>query len=573
MLSAVVAVSSVILLINDEKSDDLARLWLTAMIGIPFFTALVVFGEDRQWNITRKAIGHAIGFLLLGTIWYFLDLKGPAAEYKMMPVYVSTLLVAHLLVAIAPFLNQRPVRDFWEYNKQIFANFIIGAAFTYILMMGLGLAILAVDRLFDLNLDGRIYIRLFAVLAGIFNTAYFLYHFPNTYSFEKEQFSYNFLFKTLCKFILIPIVGLYFVILYAYSLKILITWNLPHGWVGSLVIGFSVAGIFTYLLNFYLPEQDDSWLVAAYRKWLWWIMLPMTALLFVAIGRRVSDYGVTEPRYLVIQLGVWLLLNCLYFLLSRKDNIKIIPISLAIFTLAWAYGPFSASAVSERSQLSRVKTILGNNGRFENGQFKPGAALLTEPEYNNLQSALDFFERREAMEVIDHYLPTSVKNLPDKEGLYGDAAKLLNWLGIQPPAGSPDDVTTLYINTDLVPDNFDIKGFTRFYPVSLNKVELSEAPDHACFILDKSGEYLVWLESDKGKLAKPDSLDLRPQIKKWLDMKPQGSNLSLEPEQASFDIVKQKTVFRIALQNATLQKDKTGSSVEYLNGYVLVKDK
>ena len=166
---------------------------------------------------------------------------------------------------------------------------------------------------------------------------------------ELFAFPYTTAFKNLTKFILIPITAIYFLILYAFSTKILVTWQLPEGWVGKLVLGFSVAGIFTYLLNFMLVKFDDSVVVKGFRRWFFYILLPMVLLLFVAIGRRIGDYGVTEARYVVAISGAWLLLISVYFILSKRDNIKFIPISLAVFSLLTVLGPLSAFKVSERS--------------------------------------------------------------------------------------------------------------------------------------------------------------------------------------------------------------------------------
>ncbi|MBK7936853.1 MAG: DUF4153 domain-containing protein [Lewinellaceae bacterium] len=298
-------------------------------------TGLVAFAESADWGEKRGWLLQAAGLIALAVYWFVLDPKSEAFEYVGIPRFMVLLLTAHLFTAVAPYLNKRSVADFWEYNRELFANIVIGGVFTMILFAGLALAILAVDQLFDLHIRSeRVYPRLFVLLAGVFNTSYFLFHFPQKYEFSDADAGYNAVFKNLCKYILIPIVGLYFLILYTYGGKIIATWSLPRGWVSSLVLGFSVAGIFTYLLNFYLPEHDDSAWARAFKRWFWWIQLPLTALLFVAVARRIGDYGVTEMRFLVAHLGVWLALTCLYFLFSKHDNIKYIPISLGLF-LPW----------------------------------------------------------------------------------------------------------------------------------------------------------------------------------------------------------------------------------------------
>ena len=270
MLCAAVGVVAGLVLV--ERGDDsfFTRLWMVCQLGLPLLIGLAALAESRAREGRLHWLLQGAGVVVLAGYFFLLDPDTPSFERLVLPRYMALLLSAHLLVAVAPYLNRSPVADFWEYNKRLFTNLVTGAAFTAVLYLGLSAAVLAVDRLFDLHVNYRIYGRLFVLLAGVVNTSFFLFHFPKTYTFGEDGTGYNAVFRNLCKFILIPIVGLYFLILYAYGTKILITWNLPQGWVSSLVVGFSVAGIFTYLLNYWLPQHDDSSLVHGYRRWFWW---------------------------------------------------------------------------------------------------------------------------------------------------------------------------------------------------------------------------------------------------------------------------------------------------------------
>ncbi|MBL7826801.1 MAG: DUF4153 domain-containing protein, partial [Saprospiraceae bacterium] len=468
MVAAVSAVITLIILTEDSRdADHIVKFWMVSMLGIPVFIGLSAFAQSRAWDLNKHAIASGVALLGLGLYWFTLDLEDHTREFEMVGGFMSLFLVSHLFVAVAPFLNNKSVRDFWEYNKTLFGNLILAVCFTLIIFFGLSLAILAVNELFELEIRERVYMRLFIILAGIFNTVFFLFSFPKDFEFEPQEFAYHFVFKNLCKFILIPIVIIYFVILYVYSFKILLSWNLPRGWVSMLVSGFSVAGIFTYLLNFYLPEQDDSPLVKAYRKWFWWVVLPMTALLFVAIGKRISDYGITEERYLIAHLGVWLLLNCLFFLFSKKENIKFLPITLGLFALVWAFGPFNATAVSTRSQFGRLKHILERNDRLENGKMKVSNVEMPKEDVDEFVGALTFLDQRNKLDMLTPYLPAHIDSLKvptDTLGFYGSTGKLAMWLGIKQQI-NPDDITAYQIYGPQVSSSYNIKGFNQYIEV------------------------------------------------------------------------------------------------------------
>lgn len=572
MLCSLLGVLALFVIIRDyDDPEEWVRTYMVCILGLPLLTGLVAFSESKGWDEKRTWIVQAAGLVALGLYWFTLEPKSDGFEYRELPGYFALILVAHLFVAVAPYLNDRPVRNFWEYNKELFGNIVIGAAFTFILFAGLSLAILAVDQLFNLDVNEKTYLRLFFVLTGIFNTSYFLFHFPKNFTADIPDEGYTAIFKNLCKYILIPIVVLYFLILYAYGFKILGTWTLPRGWVGSLVTGFSVAGIFTFLLNFYLPEQDRSPHVHAYRRWFWWILLPLTALLCLAIGKRISDYGVTETRFLVAQMGVWLALNCMYFLFSKKDNIKFIPISLALFALSWAFGPLSAKAVSERSQLARITHILETNGRMEGGKIKPGKSTVTDMESAQFESAIEFLDRRKRLEVLNPMLPMPVDSLPEASGYYGPTGKLRAWLGITSSIKPEAENNQISVYSPTPIEAVDIRGFASFKPFSVNKSGRVKE-DKEGFQLSADGKYLEWYVSDGKTSTLAEKFDLAPVLKGWFDIGGKdNSYISMDARQRTNNLIGKKGTVRLVVETGRAKKTEDGLSAEYINGFMFTK--
>lgn len=574
LLAAGIGVIAVYALIDKYDKDICARFWMVAQLGLPLMIGIVAFAESKGWEEKRSWMLQGLGFAALAGYWFVLDTTGSTFEYTVLPKYLALLLVAHLFVAVAPYLNSRSVADFWEYNRQVFANIVVGGVFTFILNSGLSLAILAVDQLFDLHIDNRIYLKLFALLAGIFNTTYFLYHFPKEYTLSEADGGYNAIFKNLCKYILIPIVGLYFLILYTYGGKILATWNLPKGWVSSLVLGFSVAGIFTYLLNFYLPEHDDSAWVRAFRRWFWWVQLPLTALLFVAIAKRIGDYGVTEPRFLVAHLGVWLAATCLYFLFSKHDNIKFIPISLALFALLFAFGPFNALRVSERSQEKVLLGLLEKNGRLENGRLKPGTAIMPDTEVFKINSVLEFLDDRGVLSRMD-WLPMPLDSFPQIR-MSSAAAAIATWAGIVTQSDQVHS-NTLTIESSArysgLQQPTEIKGFQVFQSVELSDALPEQIPDGNWFCISKDGKRLEWYRILAGKSALLESFDLSRQLQKWIAGREKSTYESLPPIDLTFDLTGKKAVLRIVVTSVNISRKAGDPALYGLTGYLFFKEK
>jgi hypothetical protein len=100
-------------------------------------------------------------------------------------------------------------------------------------------------------------------------------------------------------------------------------------------------------------------------------LLPSLAMLLVAVAQRIGQYGITEERYFLAVLTVWMLGISLYYGLTGSTKIKRIPETLLLVVFLTAVGPWSAYAVSERSQVGRLVPILEANGMGRPGHITP----------------------------------------------------------------------------------------------------------------------------------------------------------------------------------------------------------
>src|SRR5690606_31017702 len=128
--------------------------------------------------------------------------------------------------------------------------------------------------------------------------------------------------------------------------------------VSILILGYAVFGILSYLLIYPISRDTGNEWMHQFSRLFFWLMAPLLILLFVAIAVRVSDYGLTEMRYFIIIMALWLTGITLYFILHRSPSIHIIPISLFAMVLLSTYGPQSAATLSKASQQSRLQRFI-----------------------------------------------------------------------------------------------------------------------------------------------------------------------------------------------------------------------
>ena len=344
----------------------LIRVMLSANLGLLLSLATTLFTESKGITATTKFIYKTIAFLVAITFIFILDPRERPFDYYR---FFLLSLSFHLLVSFAAYTRKDHIQGFWQFNKTLFLRFLASVLYSGVLFIGLAAAIAAANYLFNLKIDWHTYTNLWYIIAGIFNTLFFLTGIPPDTKALDNDVSYPKSLKVFTQYVLIPLASIYLIILLAYEVKILIQWNLPKGVVSNLILGYAVYGILSILLVYPIKEQEDNKWIKSYARSFYFLMLPLLVLLFLAMGKRISDYGITEDRYFLLLLGCWLLFITLYFLFSKKQNIKLIPVSLCIIALFTIYGPQSAFSVSTYSQKSLLINIFKKHSAYENGKL------------------------------------------------------------------------------------------------------------------------------------------------------------------------------------------------------------
>lgn len=540
--------------------------WMVAQLGVPLLIGLHALRTRMRWPALYEAAGGLVIGLLLVFYFFQLDPGAPYFDSWALPRYMALWVAAHLWVSVAPYLNRGSISDFWEYNKDLFANFIVGGIYTLVLFMGISGAILAIDKLFDLHIKGETYPQMFVLLAGLFHTTYVLHRFPEQHEVPENESGYHIVLRNLCKYILIPLTILYFLILYAYGFKILISWKLPHGWVSSLVLGFSVVGVLTWLLIYRLPDFDDNALVRIFHRWFWPVLAPLLVLLLVAIGRRLSDYGVTEERYLVAHTGLWLAVCALFYIISRRDNIKFMPLSLAAFTLVAAFGPLNMFRASDRSQKDALQTLLTDNGRFADGKAQPGAEEMSGDTARRVESVLSYFERRGRLPQLQAWFPQNLDSLQDKR----DLADVMKWLRVSPvgfaPGNSHLSVTPAY---PLRQEAVATKNFDYVLDVALSK-EVEDYQDSTYQHCRLSADGLSLLLIARPPLL-ADTFSMAPAIQYYTDMSATDRQITLDDHNNKVSMQGRHYQGQLIVRTMQFPKEKDVWYVQHVEGMLLLR--
>jgi len=356
------------------------RVWYFLPLGILASLAFYLFAENRIRCILKNILNAVIvGLLAL----YAFTLQKPVVEAE---IIRSVMLGVSFTLAIffAPYITGKNQLKFWDYLQETFFQLVMAFFFGAVFMAGLSLALVSLDQLFGVNIPDRYYGYLATTCFAVFSPLYFLSSVSKENPTEEmAEISFPHFLKILGLYILLPILGVYLVILYGYLIKIIASWQLPNGWVSWLVSVLGIAGYLTMFILYPistlppnplkggLKETDESQhsemsdisspfrgLGGFFTRFFPLLLLPLLILMFVGIMRRFSDYGITINRLLVLILNLWLFGISIYLFIVKNRHIKWIFISFAMVAFLSAVGPWSVMKVTKSSMTSELKTLL-----------------------------------------------------------------------------------------------------------------------------------------------------------------------------------------------------------------------
>ena len=204
------------------KNYILVRLFLEALSGIPIFIAFDFFVQTKKAELSKRIGLFLLGFCILGLHYYSLTPGMFDTETIFVSRYLIFMACFHLLISIVTFYHSHEILSFWQYNCFLFIQFFKSLGFSISLIIGLGSAVWAVDNLFGMHFHNNYYIDLIAFIAIVFNTLFFLGTIPSNFNTFNQPVQFKKSIQSFLHFVILPITGIYLVILYVYMFKILL---------------------------------------------------------------------------------------------------------------------------------------------------------------------------------------------------------------------------------------------------------------------------------------------------------------------------------------------------------------
>ncbi len=264
----------------------------------------------------------------------------------------------------------------WEFNRVALTGVIFGFTVAVILGAGLNAVLLALEELFGIDVPHKLNSDIWIVCFCLVWPWRALSSMPPGFDVPEGDYCPRWI-GFIARYVYVPLASVYLLILYAFAVKIGIEWELPKGQIAWLVCWFALVGVATKLTIYPLRESGNPLLRLFDRCFFPALFLP-AGLLAIAVEVRVDAYGLTEERYLLILLTVWLFVLAILFSFGGR-RLVIAPLLLGVLLTLASVGPWGAVETSIRSQIERLESVLAENGYLtKDGLVRPGKSAPFE---------------------------------------------------------------------------------------------------------------------------------------------------------------------------------------------------
>lgn len=554
------------MIIEDYSSldtDVLSRFMFTGIFG-GLLATVVRFMLERFEGIKNSYIFYLLTLVLTVAYYYFMTND----EFTSF-MFIHLLVISFAL--FAAYLYLPSYKDAVNFGNVALAHF--KAAFTAILYgIVLYLGIIAIIGAIDVllyDIDYKSYAHAANIIFIFFTPLYYLSLLPkfnsrNDEDSGKKDISYIYpkFLDILVSYITIPLITAFTGVLIIYFIKILVTGVWPVGQVGPMVLGYSAAGYFIYILS----SNLDNKFAVIYRKLFPRILLPLVVMQLVSSYIRIDAYGITESRYYVVLFGIFSIVCALTLILSKRKNPNTIVLLSAIFAILSIVPPVNAFTVSKNSQGKRLEEILVRNNMLINGEIVQKSDIANDDKFE-ITNISNYMYGMGYLDDMEWY--------PDQyeENYYGNFKNIYGFE--QYYRGYPGHEDILYVNTMLdESESIDIKGYDVFLKVyihnkkdpvdNIGEFKLNGKDYKIGQVFDEVGYTTITISDNTGRILEIPTKDFIDSLLEKANEPKEFSN------QETLTIEKQSNELKVKLLFNDIHADKTDADNIYVYANVFI---
>ena len=409
---------ALILMVITDEFRGVAIYYLTA--GFLLSLMLSLWAEEYHnkrvvWTVT--AIAHIL--LLIDAIYLWnLD----SSRYSMALIIARAAVYVALILGILflPFYQAKNDVKSWNFTRRMLIAMVLAYLVGGVMTGGIELLLLGIQSLFDIHIEDKLYAIVSILFALLLPLLLVLSRVPGGERKHDETILVSRFLTGTTRYLFIPLVVCYMVVLYLYLARIVFSWELPNGTITWLVTIMMFGIIAIEFLLYPTMRSEDSkpferWVV----RWFPILALPLVILMTVGIVRRLGDYGITVNRLYVLTLNLWFYAVCIGLFVLKARRIHWIPLSFGAILLLTSAQPMNYCEIVRRYLRQQISDVMI--------QYKPEHLPMNQQEFDSWMKTLPEDVQtatQSRLKYLDSYYNKETETWIDKDvSLWGDYSK------------------------------------------------------------------------------------------------------------------------------------------------------
>ena len=388
---------------NNRFIEEVLKLIFLMILCIPLTAALELirekyFSGKNKWIIRALNAIITLVFIVFYRFYYLYEV-GKELFFDNSEKLLATGIIFFLFFLLAPIIGKKEEEE--KYFQSVIVDKAVTVLFSVVLFLGLTVVFLTVDGLSLIKLEGKIYVETWLFVVFVFAMIFFASKLKKVDE-NLEEYEIHKVFKFLIYFIIIPLITIYTGILYIYFGKMLITRSWPQGLVSHLILWYTIFSLFIMIMVTPMTKKDP--VAKVFKKYFPFASISLLALSIVSISKRISQYGVTELRYFIVLLGIWLIF-CMVSSIFRA-RLSVILISLIAVVYISVFSPVNNRRITIMSQNKRLERILIKHGLLKDGKLVKNSGLNENQKYeitDVLNYILGIRDKKEGIENVQPF--------------------------------------------------------------------------------------------------------------------------------------------------------------------------
>ena len=364
LVVAQTAVLSYMVATETEPGSKLLCLLAFLSAGLFISIATSLWGEEQRDRRLRWIVeGVSLGVCALYCVLVFLTDVIPNRELPAFKIgNAAWIALVVLLIPFGSFLREKDDLKVWHFILSLCGALLISGIVAWVMTGGLEGLLFGTAALFDFDAGKKLPLVIMIVCTVLLFWMLLLALIPQSERKHNASAEMPSFLTKIVSWLLLPLLGCYILVLYAYGLNILIQWELPKGMISWLVSAVMAVYVLCYVLLYPQVTHQESWQSKVLTRWLPIVILPLLVLMSVGVVRRFADYGVTPPRLYLLTLLLWFYAICIVMLVVPRKRFRWIALSFAALFILSSGHPLNYYRLCRPYLSAKIDQMIAEKG-------------------------------------------------------------------------------------------------------------------------------------------------------------------------------------------------------------------